>query len=148
MPCLPQVARAWGIFFAQYPKNDPVHGGALFVFRLKDGGAADESEQVMIGDILYEVDGVVLYKRSLERVQKSLHGSSSSGKSAADLLFKRPIRRIKGTPLTPDALEDLESVQVKLQKAAGAASEGIAGTNLTVSKVFYNFAFAMSASMY
>ena len=65
----------------------------------------------MIGDILHEVDGVVLYKRSLERVQKSLHGSGS-GHQQADVLFKRPVRRIRGTPLCPDALEDLESVQV------------------------------------
>lgn len=40
-----EVARAWGIFFAQYPKDDTVHGGALFVLRLKDGGPADVSEQ-------------------------------------------------------------------------------------------------------
>lgn len=91
--------------------------------------------QVMIGDILYEVDGVVLYKRSLERVQKSLHGSSSLGKSGADLLFKRPVRRIKGTPLTPDALDDLESVQVKLHKSQEAGSEIVPGANLTVTKV-------------
>lgn len=67
----------------------------------------------MIGDILYEVDGMVLYKRSLERVQKSLHGSSTPMKNGSDVLFKRPVRRIRGTPLTPDAIEFLESVQVE-----------------------------------
>ncbi len=94
-----------GITFGQFHK-DHFHAGALYVKQLQEHGPAMESRMVSRGDILYEVDGVNSYRRSIERIQGPVG-------SWVSLVLKRPAATGGG-----EAIEALPAVSITLQRRA------------------------------
>ena len=98
-----------GITFGQFHK-DHYHAGALYVKQLQEHGPAMESRMVARGDILYEVDGVNSYRRSIERIQGKILGPVGSWVS---LVLKRPAANGSG-----EAIEALPAISITLQRRA------------------------------
>ena len=105
-----------GITFGQFHK-DHVHAGALYVKQLQEHGPALESAMVLRGDILYEVDGVNSYRRSIERIQGKILGSPGSWVS---LVFKRPAPGSDSAARAgvADPIESLQGIAITLQRRA------------------------------
>ena len=103
-----------GITFGQFHK-DHVHAGALYVKQLQAQGPAQQSGMVQKGDILFEIQGVNCYRRSIDRIQERLLGPEGS---QVALVFKRPSPSMDGRGETGNAIDTLPAVVLTLQRRA------------------------------
>lgn len=110
-----------GVTFGQVPPDRP-HGGALYVKRLQEGGPTAQTGKVLGGDILFEVDGVNVYRTSVQTIQAKILGRPGS---LVSVVFKRSRQRHAGTAATPggtpipdEPLANLETVKLSLQRVS------------------------------
>ncbi|EKX37797.1 hypothetical protein GUITHDRAFT_144763 [Guillardia theta CCMP2712] len=77
--------------------------GALYVSSLVENGPADKTGKVRPGDVLYEVDGTVVYRSGLSQISKHLLGGDGTivmvgflreGKKVSVEIVRKPVQAL------------------------------------------------------